>query len=129
VVISAIDPVYLEAIVVRGTKRRVVPVDREVEYASQVVARRRIAHPVPFPSGPGDHRSPGLLAAGARDVCAFTAEEDPERLAAWVRDGVPVYVDLSFRPRKVPTARLRALGIEIETLPRESWIGRLRPTR
>jgi hypothetical protein len=56
---------------------------------------------------------------------AFTADERPEQLAAWVREGVPVFVDRSILPRKFPLDRVRALGCELEKVPDRPWLGKL----
>jgi hypothetical protein len=125
VIVSAIDPVYLEPIVVRGTRRRVIPVSRDVEYASKAVAWKRIEHPEPPPRGPSDHRAAGILAGGALDVVDFTADENPAQLAEWAREGVQVYVDRSFLPAKFPVDAIRRLGFALDPDPRRPWLGRL----
>ena len=55
----------------------------------------------------------------------FTADERPERLAEWVRERVPVFVDRSFLPRKFPVERARELGLELAKDPERPWLGRL----
>jgi 4-amino-4-deoxy-L-arabinose transferase-like glycosyltransferase len=129
VIVSAIDAVYLEPLVIRGTRRRVVPVSRKVEYASKAVAWKRVDPLDPPARGPLDHRAPGLFRGGAVDVCAFTADEKPELLAAWVREGVPVYVDRSFLPMQFPKREVEALGLELVKDPERPWLSRLAPRR
>jgi hypothetical protein len=100
-------------------------VSRDVEYASKAVAWKRVESLDPPARGPLDHRAPGLFRGGARDVVAFTPDERPERLAEWVREGVPVFVDRSFLPRKFPAERARELGLELVKDPENPWLGRL----
>jgi 4-amino-4-deoxy-L-arabinose transferase-like glycosyltransferase len=123
-VVTLLEPVYLEPFF-RGTARRVVPYDRQVEYASKLVAPRRIDPLSPPARGPDDHRAEGLLRGGARDVCAFTADEAPERLLAAVRQGIPVYVELRFLPQRFPLRRYRDLGLDLEPSPGVPWLARL----
>jgi hypothetical protein len=123
-VVTLLEPVYLEPFL-RGTRRRVVPYDRQVEYASKLVATRRIDPLSPPARGPDDHRAEGLLRGGARDVCAWTADEAPERLLAAVRQGIPVYVELRFLPQRFPVRRYRDLGLELEPVPGIPWLARL----
>lgn len=126
VVVSAIDPVYLEPFILRGTQRRVVPVSRGIEYASKVATPRRIDQLDPPPTGPGDHRAPALLRAGAKEAVAFTADEAPNALIEWVRSGVPVYVDASFLPRGARLDRILGNALRPEPSPTYRWLARLR---
>ncbi len=93
--ISHIDPVYLDFFLNRGGERVVLPLSRYVEYASKVVAPSPIPMPKPPPRGPLDHRCPGLLNEGGLDVFPATASEPAgldvidEALAA----GTPVFLD------------------------------------
>src|ERR1051326_8484246 len=57
IVISAIDPVYLERMAATGSARRIVPLSRRVEYASKLLAPRRIENPNPPPLNWHDHRA------------------------------------------------------------------------
>lgn len=126
VIVSNIDPVCLEPTVVRGTSRRIVPMSRKVEYASKAVAWKRIPRVDPPPAGPTDHRSPGLFAGGARDVCSFTADEDPARLSRMVRDGVPVFVEIGSAPAGTSLLRVVPDDLTIVPHPSHPWLGRLR---
>jgi len=93
VLITCIDPVYLEPWYQRGTDRYVLPMTRDVEYASKFVSPVPVHQIVPPPAGLLDQRAPGLLQAGSRDPVPYTADESIDRIAAWVRLGRPVYVD------------------------------------
>ena len=110
-IVTSLDPVYLEPLVLRGTRRVVIPENRAVAFASRVVTPVRIDAPIPPPTDANDHRCPGLLAGGAREVVAFTADEKPERIAEWVRAGRPVFVDTSLDSRTKTLERLRAQGL------------------
>ena len=125
VIVTRVEPVYLEPLVVRGTRRRIVPVSRNVEYASKAVAWRRIPTLDPPARGPWDHRAPGLFRGGARDVVEFTADERPDQLADWALAGVPVFVDEFFLPKKFPIDRLREFGVVLEEVEGEPGLSRL----
>ena len=106
VIITALDPVYCEPLALRGTQRRVIPISREVEYASKAVAWKKVEDPVPPPRSPFDHRARGLLRGGAKDVVAFTADEAPHHIVELHRQGVPIYLDLTFVDPRDPSAQL-----------------------
>ena len=126
VIVSGIDPVCLEPIVLRGTSRRIVPVSRNVEYASKAVAWNRIPRLDPPPSGPLDHRAPGLFVGGAMDVIEFTADEAPDRLAEIVRSGRLVYVESMYVPAGFSLRGLLGRDLVAEPHPEHRWLARLR---
>jgi hypothetical protein len=105
VIVSGIDPVYLDWRLVRGTRRTVVPYSRGVGYANLVIVRRRISHPNPAPVL-YQPRSIQMYRGGGFDAVPFTADEAPERLLAWARAGRPVYLDLTETGRNAPDATL-----------------------
>ncbi len=92
VIVSALDPVYLD-IMLGGSGRKFIPLSRRVEYASKLVAPFKITRPNPPPVSWGDHRSRGMRAGGARDVVSSTADENPEEITQWLRQGLPVFLD------------------------------------
>ncbi|MBN2300900.1 MAG: glycosyltransferase family 39 protein, partial [Lentisphaerae bacterium] len=94
-IISSINPVYLEFMVGTGTNRKVIPFSRSVEYASKLLVSERIAHPHPLPSHWSDHRCRGLIKSGAKEVIPFVATENMEAIAAAVRNGQSVYLNTS----------------------------------
>jgi hypothetical protein len=96
VILSAIEPAYLEYLVARHSHRRFLPLSRTVEYASKLIAPRRISDPVPPPKGWWDHRCAGLARGGAREAVPFVASEVMERLEGQVRAGTPVFLESSF---------------------------------
>jgi hypothetical protein len=96
IVISAIDPVYLERMAAAGSARRIVPISRRVEYASKLLAPRRIEHPNPPPADWHDHRAAGLARGGAQEAVQFVASEQVENLAARAAAGTPIFLDTAL---------------------------------
>ncbi len=73
--ISSIDPVYLDFFLNRDSERVVLPLSRQVEYASKSVAPTKIPILDPPPTHSFDHRCPGIRSGGGYDVVASTASE------------------------------------------------------
>jgi hypothetical protein len=80
----------------------------------------------PPPRGPTDHRAPGLLRAGAIDPCPVVATESREKLAGWVREGRPVFVDVSFLPTDAPLGRILDPSLVVVPNPHVPWLGEVR---
>jgi hypothetical protein len=95
-VISAIDPVYLGRLAAHGTARRIVPLSRNVEYASKLLAWKRVDNPQPPPVDWRDGRAPGLIRAGTPDAVSFVALEQLDAIAAAAAAGTPVFLDTSW---------------------------------
>jgi len=125
VVVSGVNPVFLEPYLVRDTSRTIVPVSRSIEYASKLVAPVRIGTIEPPPRGPNDQRAPGLLRAGAIDPVPFVATESPEKLVSWVREGRRVFIDASFLPDDAPLGRIIDPSVLVVPNPRVPWLGEL----
>ncbi len=125
VIVTAIDAVFLDPYLVQHSGRLIVPIDRDVEYASKVIVRRRTASPNPPPVSAVDHCAEGLLRAGAIRPFPYTADEAPERIAAFIREGRPVYVDHSYAK---PTGFWQAAspGFAEEPVEGLPWLRRLR---
>jgi hypothetical protein len=126
VVVSGLDPVFLEPYLVRDASRTIVPASRSIEYASKLVAPVPLGAIDPPPRGPTDQRAPGLLRAGAIDPCPVVATESPERLARWVREGRRVFIDASSLPGDAPLARIVDPSLFVVPNPRVPWLGELR---
>jgi hypothetical protein len=125
VVVSGIDPVFLEFHLLPGTRRRVVPANRGIEYASKAVAWKRIPLPDPVPKWSEQEGIAWLVEHGAVRVCPFTADERPDQIAAWVRQGTPVFLDRSFlRPKDYPAAPFEKLGLALVPLDGLPWLER-----
>lgn len=96
VVISSIDPVYMERLAALGSSRRIVPLSRNVEYASKLLAWKRIDHPEPPPHDWRDGRAAGLIRGGAQEAVQFVANEQVDALAAAISAGRPVFFETSY---------------------------------
>lgn len=129
VIVSGIDGAYLDYFVARGTERQIVPISRGEQYASKMIAPHRIARLDPPPRDARDHRAPGLLRAGAREVFEFTADERPDRIAELVRAGVPVYLDGSFVPKETRVESVVAPGLALRQVGEHSWLFRFEVAR
>jgi 4-amino-4-deoxy-L-arabinose transferase-like glycosyltransferase len=126
VVVSGIDPVFLEPYLVRDASRTIVPASRSIEYASKLVAPERIGAIDPPPRGPTDQRAPGLLRAGAIEPFPVVATESREKLASWVREGKRVFIDASSLPDDAPLGRILDPSLYVVPNPRVPWLGELR---
>ena len=94
-IISSIDPVYLERLAARGSARRIVPLTRHVEYASKVLAWKRVDHPEPAPQHWRDSQLAAFVRAGAPLAVQFVAAEQLDAIVARVADGAPVFLETS----------------------------------
>lgn len=81
VVITGIDPAYLETILSDLPSRRIIPISRRVEYASKLIAPRPMADLAPPPGGWQDSRNKELARRGAVDPIVTTAADHLEALA------------------------------------------------
>ncbi len=95
IIISKIEPVYLDRLAARNSDRLIVPLSRRVEYASKVLVRKRIDHPEPPPRHYGDVRAEGLLRGGAEEAVPFVASEQLETLVEMATGGRPVFLESS----------------------------------
>jgi hypothetical protein len=95
VLVTAIDPVYLDPLVVRGTKRSIIPLSRSVEFASKVVAWDPLEYSAAPPAGLEPFPREFLLHAGAKEAVAVTALENPEYVEAEIHRNRPVYFETS----------------------------------
>ncbi|HET6249781.1 MAG TPA: glycosyltransferase family 39 protein [Tepidisphaeraceae bacterium] len=126
VLISRIDPAYLEQMVCRGTSRRVIPLDRQTPYASAVIAFRRIALLTPPPRNAADHACAGLVNGGAEKLYAATADEEIGQLKAWVGAGVPVYLDTLSAGLEEKSRAMIGKAFRLESVSNaEPWLVRL----
>lgn len=93
--ISNIDPVYLDFFLNRNAERVVLPLSRHVEYASKIVAPTKVQAPDPPPTHAFDHRCPGIRNGGGYDVVDATASEPAglDLIDAALTAGTPVFLD------------------------------------
>lgn len=125
-ILSAIEPVYLERMAARGSTRRIVPLSRRVEYASKVIAPHRIDRPDPPPANWHDHRAAGLLRGGAQEAVRFVASEQVNNLATMAMAGTPIFLDASYLAQP-DAAVLTQLKERFEFVSRAPNIFELRP--
>ncbi|MEY2503891.1 MAG: hypothetical protein QOG27_171 [Verrucomicrobiota bacterium] len=92
-IISAIEPVYLERIAGHGSSRRFVPISRNVEYASKLLVRKRVDLPNPSALDWRNGRPNALLRGGAVEAVQFVASEQLEALVAKAAAGTPIFLD------------------------------------
>ncbi len=119
IIVTGIDPVYLEPFLLRGTHRRIIPLSRDVEYAAQLIAPNKLGPIDPLPADPVKPRIPQMFAAGAKEVVPFTADEDPDRIVHWAEQGLPVYLELRWYPDTPATREtIRILAPVLKQLPR-----------
>ena len=95
IIISGIEPGYLDRLVARNSARRILPFSRHVEYASKLLVRKRIENPQPPPIDWRDHRAPGLLRAGAEEAVPFVASERIPELVQAAQSGTPIFLETS----------------------------------
>ena len=95
-VISAIDPVYLARLAGHGSSRRIVPLSRNVEYASALLVRKRVDDPRLRSLRWDDGRAIALIRPHAEEAVRFVASERMDALAVEVARGTPVFFESSF---------------------------------
>ena len=96
IVISAIDPVYLARLAGYGSSRRIVPLSRNVEYASALLVRKRVDDPRLRLLNWDDGRALALIRPHAEEAVRFVASERMDELAMEVARGTPVFFESSF---------------------------------
>ena len=93
-VISVIDPVYLQFM----TGREILPMSREVEYASKITARKKLRlKPEDQPVDWTDFPRKKLVEAGGTLPVPFVAADLPDFLLTRIKQDNHVYVDTSVR--------------------------------
>lgn len=95
IIITAIEPAYFTLFPQTGS-RYIMPLNRKIEYASKIIAPRKIADPKPYPTSCLDHRCSGLIAKGAIDPIPKTFDESIVMITDMLKDGLPVYYDNSW---------------------------------
>ena len=99
IVISAIDPVYLARLAGTGSQRRMVPLSRDVEYASSLLVRKHVDDPrlrlVKWDEGRALAFVRPLIRPHAEEAVGFVASERMDELAAEAARGTPVFFESS----------------------------------
>ena len=96
IVISAIDPVYLARLAGYGSSRRIVPLSRNVEYASKLLVRKRVDDPRLALLNWRDPRALALIRPQAEVAVRFVASERMDELAMEIARGTPVFLESAF---------------------------------
>jgi 4-amino-4-deoxy-L-arabinose transferase-like glycosyltransferase len=96
IVISAIDPVYLARLGGYGSSRRMVPLSRNVEYASALLVKKRVDDPRLRLLNWEDDRAFALIRPHAEEAVRFVASERMDELALEVARGTPVFFESTF---------------------------------
>jgi hypothetical protein len=92
VIIAATDPVYLSFMTAERSHRIIVPFNRDVEYASKLIAPKKIDEFAPPPAGWWDHRANGLVKAGAIEAVKTVAVERPDIVNVYLNEGRRVFL-------------------------------------
>jgi hypothetical protein len=124
-ILSAIDAVYLEPTLLRGTGRQVVPLSRDVEYAARSVKRGWLSSLDQLCCMGVDGSAVSIDSESIEPACTITAADHPELVRDWVRGGEPVFLDASFAPKDFP--REQILGDELVLVPVKgsTWLSRI----
>jgi 4-amino-4-deoxy-L-arabinose transferase-like glycosyltransferase len=95
VVITELDPVYAWAEDGRDSQRQIIPVDRTIAYATNIIAPNPMRVSMKFP--PRDwmtNMAHDEALFGWQEAVPWTAQEHVERIRRDVQRGVPVYLSL-----------------------------------
>jgi hypothetical protein len=114
VVISDLEPVYVATLAPSGSHRTYLAVSRDVEFASKVLVRERVARELAAPRNPFDHAAPGLLAHGGQWAVANTADHMHDQIEAWIRAGRPVYFANIYAPNQAAIASMLGRTLRFE---------------
>lgn len=93
IIISAIDPVYLGRIAGLGSSRRIVPLSRDVDYASALLIRKYVGDPRLRSLAWDDPRAQDLIRPHAEEAVHFVASERMNELAREIAQGTPVFLE------------------------------------
>jgi 4-amino-4-deoxy-L-arabinose transferase-like glycosyltransferase len=93
IVISAIDPVYLARLAGSESSRRIVPLSRNVEYASKLLVRKRVDDPRVALLNWEDPEALALIRPHAEEAVRFVASERMDELAREIARGTPVFFE------------------------------------
>jgi len=128
IIISSMDPVYLSFFAVKSTKRRIIPLSRNVEYASTLVCPKKILNPVPPPVSHRDLRCEGLIKAGARIIFPSTAVEIIPLLRDEALKGTPVFIEVLLL-LECDLPAVRCLQNDFEMVQRGHYLYELVPKK
>ncbi len=121
ILISTLDPVYLDLFIPRQKQIRFVPLSRQVEYASKMIAPRPLAKFKWTPGAWHEHRSASLLEAGARDAVPLVAQEHPELIASALAKGGKAFLCVE-RTARIPPHAYEKLKERFILIPRSDTL-------
>jgi len=117
-VISAIDPVYLGRFTAAGSSRRIVPLSRNVEYASKFLVRKRVEDTRLRGLKWNDERAVALIRPHAEEAVRFVASERMDELASALGRGSPIFFESMFAdPQDAVVVELRTRFNLIQRAP------------
>jgi hypothetical protein len=126
IVISAIDPVYLARLVGAGSSRRIVPLSRNVEYASKLLVRKRIEDPRLLSLNWSDGQALALIRPHAEEAVRFVASERMDELVSEAARGTPVFFESMFADGREASA-LADLQAHFNLVQRAPYLYELLP--
>lgn len=92
VLLSPFNPAVADRFLLRGTDRKVIPINRIHEYADKIAAPRKVKACDPPPRDAFDNLAPGLLdQPGCYLPFPYALSDDPARLRELLKARVPVY--------------------------------------
>ncbi len=123
IVISAIDPLYLNYFAARGSARRIVPLDRTIDHAG-VIAPKRVPRLEPPPTANDPYS--GILNGGGTFAVRVVAVEQLPALVEAARHGRGVFLDTSCM-RNADRPSLELLDQYFRSVPRGQGLYQLEP--
>jgi hypothetical protein len=96
VLVSGLNPVFLESLWPTGKVVEVLPVSRRIEYANKVIIRKQLPEPSTLPDSPFDHRNAALIDSEHEEPYVSVPVTDPGVLQQAMAAGRSVYLDLKF---------------------------------
>jgi len=126
IVISAIDPVYLGRLAASGSSRRIVPLSRDVEYASALLVRKYVDDPRLRSLTWDDPRAQALIRPHAEEAVHFVASERMNELAQEIAHGTPVFFE-STSVSESDSKVLAELQRHFKLIQRVPYLYELRP--
>jgi 4-amino-4-deoxy-L-arabinose transferase-like glycosyltransferase len=119
IIISAIDPVYLE----RMTGRRILPLSREVEYAWVVLVKKRVddsrLRVLSWDDGRAVASARPIIRPHAEEAVRYVASEQADELHRAITAGTPVFLEANLieKTQKQAVLDLRARFTLVERAP------------
>lgn len=96
VLVSGLNPVFLESLWPKEKVVEVLPVSRRIEYANKVIVRKQLPELPALLDSPFDHRNAALIDNQHEDPYAAVPATDPGVLGEALAAGRAVYLDLKF---------------------------------